>query len=170
MAAAGIFWAATERSVGGHYYSFRSDELYSVHHDVMTCGVCGVSAEWVAPGRARPRAALRLVSMLSSILTNAIGGGTKVKVWLALADRGRVAPKVDDSFSYLFAARGRMTSDPEACDLVLYGGRSSTLDATGRQTRGARGGVDRSPNMGGRGFAPTPNPQPPCLGGGLVYR
>ena len=86
MAAAGIFWAATERSVGGHYYSFRSDELYSVHHDVMTCGVCGVSAEWVAPGRARPRAALRLVSMLSSILTNAIGGGTKVKVWLALAD------------------------------------------------------------------------------------
>ena len=25
-------------------------------------------------------------------------------------------------------------------------------------------------SVGGRGFAPTPNPEPPHLGGGLVYR
>jgi hypothetical protein len=28
----------------------------------------------------------------------------------------------------------------------------------------------RDGSVGGRGFAPTPNPEPPCLGGGLVYR
>ena len=28
----------------------------------------------------------------------------------------------------------------------------------------------RKGSVGGRGFAPTPNPEPPRLGGGLVYR
>ena len=90
-------------------------------------------------------------------------------------------PKRDVSRElYILPARGvhppRRTPHPPRLNAAQEPAGAPKSLATGRLAhqavhQGWLGGPGhRKGSVGGRGFAPTPNPEPPRLGGGLVYR